>query len=372
MYASAKLTSGNRNQEPVMVFDSSTNANRLTRSTINYRVLMSLLLLLGLLEAACASPGTPRARGPVEHATGSEVIQQLLPSPTSISVIPTATPVGLGGPTNVPLANGTEPTNTPMVQVTRPQLTEQDREKLGPVGAANPPAAQSPFVPGPGFVPPTPEATATGTPLISRGFPADDPNRFPPPVPPAPPPPSEFAPFPQAQEGRPAAQPTSGPPYHVGVSGWGDPPPATLVKYSSLIVRGMVTRIDPTRWTTPDGRKPAGFSRPPAFGPYSIYKPVRVHVQTIYSGSTDEQEVVLYVPGGSYDEGSFTVSDQMFHYQAGDEVIVFLSHRGLYLGEKKMWSIEGKYKIVGSVARQNEAERPLDQVVAEITAEVAR
>lgn len=331
------------------------------------------LLLLGMLGGACTPPGAPLAAPSTKQVAAVEVSQQPAVLSTPSSLLPTATPGWSGDPPNVPMTSPGAPTNTPVANLAPPGLSAADRALLGPATASTP-AAPRPDSPKPVSIPPTPDISLPDAPVLSRGFAAVDPSARPP-VAPTLIPSSGAAPRQPIPTLPPAAltpRPTVSPPYHVVMPGTGDPPPAALMKHSSLIVRGTVRQIAPTRWTTPDGRKPAGYDKAPAFGPVSIYRPLYLVVQEVYMGQPDAREIILLVPGGSYPEGSLTYQDQAFHYEVGDDVVVFLSHQGHYLGDEKMWRIEGKYKIEGDVARQNASERPLSSLIADIKSEVSR
>ena len=347
-----------------MVSLSSKANHRVTSLATKRLALMPLFLMLGLVGLACTPPGAPRAAPPNEPVFAHAVSQQATATPTaSIASLPPLVPSSV--PSTV------VPTSVPVTNAGPPPLSSEERERLGPAGASLPPVQPS-SLPSPPFIPPTPEPTAAGTRLLSQGFPAFDPNRAAPPVPSAPSPPTGVnlpAAAPQATA-RSTPLPTVAPPYHVGVSGFGDPPPSALVQHASLIVRGTVKQVGPTRWTTPDGKKPAGYDKAPAFGVYSIYRPIYLTVHELYKGQLEEQEIILFAPGGGYAEESLTYEDQAFHYRPGDGVVVFASHKGLYLGGRKMWNIEGKYRIEDGIAKQNVSTRPADDLIYEIKAEV--
>lgn len=314
--------------------------------------------LVGCGVLACSPPGA----GSVQNTSSTSDIPQVVHTPI-LSV--------LSATTQTPSLASQTPVSIPSAP---PTLTVIERNTLGPAGALSPPIELT-SLPMQVLVTPTPDIPLDGTQPLAGGFPSVAEDRPAPPPPPAPigtvPPSSDSTEPNGARHPTPKATMPSPPPgpRHIVLPQTSDPPVAELVKKADLIVRGTVTQIDSTRWPTADGQRPQGYNSTANSDLYRIFRPVHLLVSDVYQGELAQKEVILHLPGGSVPEGSLAYADQTFNLRPGDDVVVFLAHQNILLGDETLWRIVGKFNVRDGIARQNQSERPIEQLVTDIRTE---
>lgn len=96
-----------------------------------------------------------------------------------------------------------------------------------------------------------------------------------------------------------------------------------LDKYSESVVIGRVIEILPSRWDTPDGKKPADIMLD-----FSIYTDVIIKVDKIVKGSTPAILVVRTMGGQVGDDLMFAEDEASF--ELGENVLLFLTREGTH------------------------------------------
>jgi hypothetical protein len=129
-----------------------------------------------------------------------------------------------------------------------------------------------------------------------------------------------------------------------------------LDKHSESVVIGRVIEILPSRWNTPDGKKPI------AKQDVSIYTDVIIKVDRNVKGSTPAKLVVRTFGGQVGDESNFVEDEARF--ELGENVILFLTTEDPFDNSAKSNSVGTHYRITGwkhgkfSITNDNQAVRP--------------
>jgi hypothetical protein len=96
-----------------------------------------------------------------------------------------------------------------------------------------------------------------------------------------------------------------------------------LDNHSESVVEGHVMEILPSRWNTPDGRKPTLSDAGSAFKADSIYTDVIIKVDKNVKGSTPATLIVRTL-GGQVEDYSNIVEDEA-KFELGENVLLFLT-----------------------------------------------
>jgi|GEM_PF-4977532 len=140
-----------------------------------------------------------------------------------------------------------------------------------------------------------------------------------------------------------------------------------LTDRATTIVRGTVTGIGEAKWTTPDGERPVNPHSDN--NTYGIFTPVSVRVQTYIKGTQPGSELLLMAAGGTIGQDSAVwASDNLFNFQVGEEVIVFLRGPEVLHGSE-IWTIIEHYTITSDDSATNlHLTIPVSQLLDEIKA----
>ncbi|HEX5505377.1 MAG TPA: hypothetical protein VFW96_22355 [Thermomicrobiales bacterium] len=173
------------------------------------------------------------------------------------------------------------------------------------------------------------------------------------------PPPPNLAPSPDAPYG-----------YTVYVDGNVDGPNTNLyTDHAAVVIVGTVRQVLPTRWDTPDGRRPA--NPHDKANPYTIYTPVLVDVEQYLKGQQPQSQLLLYAFGGQVGQDvAQRKPDSLYTFHDGERVVLFLSersHEPRSLNGNPFWDVLEHYTITQDGAATNYYRRvPLAQLRAEI------
>lgn len=97
-----------------------------------------------------------------------------------------------------------------------------------------------------------------------------------------------------------------------------------LTQDADVVVEGIVERMLPARWTTPDGAAP---KTPQRTDPtVHIRTPVRLTVTRVFKGQRVPASVIFSVPGGQVEDAALA-AEEMEIYKPGTHLLVFL-YRG--------------------------------------------
>lgn len=119
-------------------------------------------------------------------------------------------------------------------------------------------------------------------------------------------------------------------PYEVTIHQELIPDTVLSTRDSDLVIQGIVTKVYPARWTTPDGTRPVNpFASDSAD---FIYTPVQVDVKTFFkrtlvdkaSGSSNLTTVMLMANSGTVGQDSARRDDDLNTFKEGDLVVLFL------------------------------------------------
>lgn len=132
------------------------------------------------------------------------------------------------------------------------------------------------------------------------------------------------------------------------------------------ILIGTVSKIEPARWTTADGRRPP---HPHSQrGVFEIYRPVWLHVEEQLSGGPIGAEILLYGFGGQVGQDSMRWDgDDLHTFAAGDRVIVWLAAPE-QIGGKALRRPIDKYTLIGDTAQNIFRSLPLAEIRQRIAA----
>lgn len=121
-------------------------------------------------------------------------------------------------------------------------------------------------------------------------------------------------------------RPTLGPndPWGGTLFLYGHPNTLYSTKHANLIVTGAVIQVDPARWTTPDGKRPANPHAPN--NKDTIFRPVRVKIDSFIMGSLPQPELLLMASGGTVGQDTLDYGgDDRTTFHEGDRVLIFLT-----------------------------------------------
>lgn len=159
-----------------------------------------------------------------------------------------------------------------------------------------------------------------------------------------------------------------GDPYNLTIYGRRTVDTGRSAREATVIAIGTVKRVQPARWTTPDGRRPENPHAPTNLE--TIYTPVEIEIEQWLKGERPESELVIFALGGVIGQDSVEsrVSDVNVFHQ-GQRVIVFLADRGLKLDAAPLWSIVERYTLTGDGQAVNSLHiLPLAELLDEVYA----
>lgn len=131
-----------------------------------------------------------------------------------------------------------------------------------------------------------------------------------------------------------------------------------LDNHSESVVVGHVVEILPSRWNTPDGKKPTSFDAGLASQVGSIYTDVIIKVDRNVKGSTPATLVIRTLGGQVGDDSNFVEDEAKF--ELGENVLLFLTKEDPFTDN----SAGTHYRITSwkhgkfSITKDNEALRP--------------
>jgi hypothetical protein len=136
-------------------------------------------------------------------------------------------------------------------------------------------------------------------------------------------------------------------PYEIIVNGErGIFDPKEITKMSEVVVVGTVRKVMPARWTTADGKRPSNPHAPD--NTHTIYRPVLIDIELPIKGIQNKQSLILFAWGGVVGNDSARSSmDNLYTFNQGDRVVVFLNKQGNNLNNEPLWSIIEHYTIDG-------------------------
>ncbi|MBA3943988.1 MAG: hypothetical protein H0X37_05430 [Herpetosiphonaceae bacterium] len=92
-------------------------------------------------------------------------------------------------------------------------------------------------------------------------------------------------------------------------------------KGSTIIVIGTIKQVEPARWTTADGRRPAN----PQAARHVIFRPVTLEVERYLKGQLPQQQLRVFAWGGSIGKDRFEqYPDYLYTFRVGERVVLFL------------------------------------------------
>ncbi len=137
---------------------------------------------------------------------------------------------------------------------------------------------------------------------------------------------------------------------------------------ASVIILGSVTEVGRARWTTPDAQRPADPRS--TDNPSTIFRPIRVHVQTVVKGTYSDEEISLYGLGGMVGHDSMTwLGDDLHTFNVGDRVLIFLNQYPTTpeINGSMLWELIDKFTILDDRAVNTYKNLPLEEVVRTVT-----
>ncbi len=137
---------------------------------------------------------------------------------------------------------------------------------------------------------------------------------------------------------------------------------------AAVILLGRVQEIGSARWTTVDGQRPADPRS--ADSPYTIFRPVRVQVDTVLKGTYADQAIQLYAIGGVVEADSVLwPGDDLYTFNAGELILIFVNQYPTtpILNGSLLWELVDKFTILDNQAVNTYNHRPLHDVVRTIT-----
>jgi hypothetical protein len=97
-----------------------------------------------------------------------------------------------------------------------------------------------------------------------------------------------------------------------------------IADYSDLIVEGVVEKVHPAKWTTPDGTSPKDIAKAMQDPNIQLRTPIQLSVERVYKGQNISNDLLFTLAGG--DDGKTKVkSETGKDLKQGSRVIVFLS-----------------------------------------------
>jgi hypothetical protein len=136
----------------------------------------------------------------------------------------------------------------------------------------------------------------------------------------------------------------------------------TMIQRASLIVIGTVNQVEPARWTTPDGLRPAN----PHVQPAGIYVPVHLNIEQVIKGVTDQTHLLLYAGGGTIGQDSINWRPDIFTFRVGERVVI-VSGRAFQVNNRQFWGIVDRYTVTSDGRAVNyRTNRPLQELLDEI------
>lgn len=97
-----------------------------------------------------------------------------------------------------------------------------------------------------------------------------------------------------------------------------------IADQSVYVVEGVVTRVLPGQWTTPDSRRPADAHRAIADPNVQLRTPVQLSVERVYKGDHVPKMLLFTLPGGR--EGDFEIESGLgTDLEPGMRLVIFLS-----------------------------------------------
>lgn len=168
------------------------------------------------------------------------------------------------------------------------------------------------------------------------------------------------------------AEPRSSPgpddPYRLSIGGRRAADTKASTREAEIIAVGTIKQVLPARWTTADGRRP---DNPHARGNLeTIFRPVVMNVEQCLVGEHSQSELVMFAFGGTVGQDSVeaTISD-IYEFDEGQRVIVFLVDKGLTVGGTHLWTIIERYTLTPEGQATNSLRTaPLGELLAEIEA----
>ncbi len=161
-------------------------------------------------------------------------------------------------------------------------------------------------------------------------------------------------------------------PYQVVSNAHTSPNTAIETNGSQLVVRGTITRINPARWTTVDGKRPANpHVQPPQ---YTIYRPIFMNVEQRIKGETPDRQLALYVPGGEIGQDFVRRSpDTLWEFSEGENVVLFLygtqENQPRTSEGQPLWQVGQHYTLTADGQAKNYYQTvPVQQLLDEIMA----
>lgn len=98
-----------------------------------------------------------------------------------------------------------------------------------------------------------------------------------------------------------------------------------LADHSESIVTGQVIKILPSRWNTPDGRRPKEFiDKKPTSNEKNIYTDIIVKIDKEIRGKDTPAEVTVRILGGQVGEDTMITEDEA-EFELGENVLLFLT-----------------------------------------------
>ncbi len=150
-----------------------------------------------------------------------------------------------------------------------------------------------------------------------------------------------------------------------GVVACGRTPLKSDIKYwteaADVIALGTVVEVPPTRWTTPDGARPAN----PHTADETIYNPVVIEVEDYLKVQQPTQQLGVFGRGGQIGQDRVDYcGDTRYTFVQGERVVVFLSSPSIWeerYDNLLLWEVAEHYTIEGGRVKQweaNPAENP--------------
>lgn len=173
----------------------------------------------------------------------------------------------------------------------------------------------------------------------------------------------------------PPSMPQPSDPFNLTVAAARFPNTRISVNEATNIIIGTVKEILPARWSTVDGKRPPN---PHIEGLADvIYRPVVFEVEQYYKGKGNEQELVLVGVGGTVGQDSMDyASDDLFTFQVGERMIVFLKGSQYVLNGRPLATVVERYTITTDKQAKNDFRAVphqvlLDEISAAIASEVS-
>lgn len=142
-------------------------------------------------------------------------------------------------------------------------------------------------------------------------------------------------------------------------------------KAAGVIVTCTVRKVGPSRWSTPDGNRPAN---PWAEGNQDfIFTPITVTVDSYIKGLLPQTELRLHGYGGTVGQDSMGWGDDLYNFIEGDRVLLFI-FRGQGVNPStvsnlNLWDVYDRFSITADGQAVNMYhEMPLQQLLDQISA----